>query len=114
MLTLIYRKTERVVMFEKNKIKDIDYLDYDEEALIKKYPLFKSRNTYLQNKYPKLNMSASELIDELDISNSEFYERKKKGVKLPDYLQENEKGRIDFPVICVAIFMSKNLIKVYS
>jgi len=101
-------------MFEKNKIKDFDYLDYDEDVLIKKYPLFKSRNTYLQNKYPKLNLSASELIVELDISNSEFYERKKKGIKLPDYIQENEKSRIDFPVICVAVFMSRHLIRVYS
>lgn len=101
-------------MIERKKIKNFDYLNYDEDVLIQKYPLFKSRHAYLQNKYPKLNMSANELIDELGISNSEFYERKKKGKKLPDYIQENEKGRIDFPLICVAVFMSKNLVKVYS
>ena len=101
-------------MIERKKIMEFNYLDYDEDFLIKKYPLFKSRYKDLQNRHPKLNMSASALIYELDISNAEFYERKKNGIKLPDYLQENEKGRIDFPIICVAVFMSKNLIKIFN
>ena len=101
-------------MLERKKLKNFDYLEYDEDMLIKKYPLFKYRHKQLQNKYPKFNMSASELIYELDISNAEFYERKKNGIKLPDYIQESEKGRIDFPIICVAVFMSKNLVKVFN
>ncbi len=102
-------------MVKRKKIKNFDYLELDLKVLANKYPLFPSRYSFLQTNFPtRLNLTVSEVISVLEISNSEFYERKKKGIKLPDYIQENEKSRIYFPLICVAVFMSKNFVKVYS
>ena len=94
------------------KSKEIICKKYDVELLKKEYPLFEIKYEYLQKKYKKMNMNTKEVMHELDISNATFYARKKAGIRLPDYCQEQEKSRIYFPIISVATFLSKNLILV--
>lgn len=86
--------------------------DWDIEYLSKQYPMFGSKYSYLIEKYDRNDLSVSETLYEIKMSKSDFYEKKKRGVGIPSYRQKSEKSRIYFPVICVAVFLSQDFVKV--
>ncbi len=87
-------------------------MEWDPEVLSKRYPLFMSSYDYLLQKHNKFELSVSEMLSEIQMSNSDFYEKKRKGVGIPCYRQKDEKSRIYFPVICVALFLSSDFVLV--
>lgn len=82
---------------------------WDIEMLSKKYPLFLSSYDYLLKKHNKFELSLSETLKEIQMSPSTFYEKKKKCVGIPCYRQKDEKSRITFPIVCVALFLAQDL-----
>lgn len=98
-----------VVKIEKN---NINSTDLNIEELTIKYPLFASTYTYLLKKHNKHELSVVETLKEIEMSNSDFYTKKKKGKDIPCYRQKNEKSKISFPLVCVALFLSQDFVKV--
>ena len=85
-------------------------LDLDIEVLSGKYPLFKTSYEYLIRKHNKFELTLDETLFEIKMSNSDFYEKKKKGKGIPCYRQKSEKSRITFPIICIALFFSTDFV----
>jgi len=79
------------------------------DELSKKHQLFRSRYDYLLKKYEKIELTLSETLVEIHMSNSDFFEKKKKGVGIPCFRQKHDKSRIYIPVICVALFLAEDL-----
>jgi len=96
-----------ILTHKMNKI--IEKNVWDIEVLSEKYPLFLSSYNYLLKKHNKFELSVSETLKEIQMSSSTFYEKKKKGVGIPCYRQKDEKSRITFPIVCVALFLAKDL-----
>ena len=96
-------------MYQRN---NLTKFEWDIEVLSEKYPLFKANYDYLLQKHNKFELSVSEMLLEIQMSNSDFYEKKRKGVGIPCYRQKDEKARIYFPVICVALFLSSDFVLV--
>ncbi len=84
---------------------------FDIEELSKNYPLFLSYYNFYLQKYNKADLSLKEGLSEIKMSNTSFYDKKKKGKGIPCYRQENEKSKIFFPIVCVALYKSKGFIK---
>ncbi len=88
--------------------KNLEKSLWDVEMLSKKYPLFLSSYDYLLSKHNKFELSVSETLQEIQMSPSDFYAKKKEGVGIPSYRQKDEKARISFPLVCVALFLCKD------
>ena len=94
----------------KNHLRNnLSQREWDPEVLSKKNPLFKSKYDDLLWKHDKHELSVAETLLEIKMSSSDFYNKKKKGVGIPCYRQKKEKARISFPIVCVALFLSKDL-----
>lgn len=87
--------------------------EWDIEVLSKEYPLFKSSYDYLYKKHKTFELTVSEMLREIKMSNTDFYEKKKAGVGIPCYRQRSEKSRITFPIICVALFLATDFVLVH-
>jgi len=95
-------------------VKIVNNKNFNIKELSEKYPMFISYYDYLKKKYNnRFSLNSSELMQELEISNTTFYGRKKKGKNLPDYIQENEmeKGSISFPLVCIAAYKASGYVK---
>ena len=82
----------------------------DIEVLSETYPLFRVSYDYLLQKHNKFELTVSEMLLETQMSNSDFYEKKKTGSGIPCYRQRSEKSRITFPIICVALFLATDFV----
>ena len=58
---------------------DLTKFEWDIEVLSEKYPLFKANYDYLLQKHNKFELSGSEMMLELQMSNSDFYVKKEEG-----------------------------------
>lgn len=96
----------------KHMHKNLYQEEWNLDELAMKHPLFRTCYDYLLQKYSKFELTVSEMLSEIQMSNSDFYEKKRKGVGIPSYRQKDEKSRIYFPIICVAIFLSQDFVKV--
>jgi hypothetical protein len=85
---------------------NIDKFEWDIEVLSREYPLFRASYDYLFQKHNKFELTVSETLKEITMSNTDFYEKKKAGIGIPCYRQKTEKARITFPIICVALFLA--------
>ena len=86
-----------------------DDIKWDIETLSKQNPLFKSNYQYLLQKHNKVELTVAETLIEIQMSNADFYAKKRQGTGIPSYRQKNENSRITFPVVCVALFLSEDL-----
>ena len=86
--------------------------DFNIEQLTQKYPMFSSTYEYLVQKHSKHELTVSETLDEIGMSLSDFYEKKKRGQGIPSYRQKSHKSRITFPIVSIALFLSQDFIKV--
>ncbi len=100
----------RNIMTEENKMEKVFTEVMEVDVLSKKYPLFKYRYDYLNNKYVNLDLNVKELCMEIKISSTTFNDRKKLGKRLPSYVQDEKNSTISFPIICVALFQAKNFV----
>lgn len=82
------------------------------EYLTEKYPLFTSTYEYLLAKHNKYELSVEETLVEIGMSTTDFYQKKKQGKGIPCYRQKSPKSKITFPLICIAIFLSEDFVKV--
>ena len=82
--------------------------EWDLEVLSRKYPLFSASYTYLLNKHDKYELSVSETLKEIQMSPADFYVKKKKGQGIPSYRQKDEKSRISFPLVSIALYLSED------
>ena len=82
------------------------------EELSNKYPLFSSTYQYLLHKYNKCDLTAAETRIEIQMGYTDFSEKKKKGFGIPCYRQKHPKAKIFFPVLCIALFLAKDYIKI--
>ena len=96
-------------VYHKN---NLSKFEWDIDVLSKEFPLFKSSYDYLIQKHNKFELTVVETLSEIQMSPSDFYEKKKKGMGIPCYRQKDEKSRIYFPIICVALFLCSDFILV--
>jgi len=88
---------------------NLSKMEWNIEVLSEKYPLFNASYDYLIQKHNKFELTVAETLCELHMSPSDFYEKKKKGIGIPCYRQKDQKSRITFPIVCVALFLAKDL-----
>ena len=93
----------------KHMHKNLYQEEWNLDELAMKYPLFRSCYDYLLSKHNKYELSVSETLQEIQMSSSDFYAKKKEGTGIPSYRQKDEKARISFPIVCVALFLCKDL-----
>lgn len=88
------------------------HTEIDIDKLTQKYPLFQSTYEYLMKKHNKNELTVAVTLEEIDMSYSDFNAKKRVGKGIPCYRQKSEKSRIYFPVVCVALFLSQDFVKV--
>ncbi len=89
-------------------MKNISQFEWDPKVLSKKYPLFQASYSYLLGKYDKYELSVTETLKEIQMSPADFYAKKKKGQGIPGYRQKDEKSRISFPIVSIAVYLSED------
>jgi hypothetical protein len=99
--------SENIMIGKKNQ-KIVSQINLDPKVLSKMYPLFAASYNYLLGKYDKYELTVAETLKEIQMSPTDFYLKKKKGKGIPIYRQKDEKSRITFPLVCIALFLSQD------